>query len=244
MPVGLRTKSMADETPCVGEDARVVPGARAEQRRVGQDAAQPARRGRRRRSVVGVHDSGVVVAPRRLGLRRTRPSTAACTTWVAAAPGVEPGRDVARDGVDPAGDDVDLAHGGDAAEPPRHTTGWRARRRRYSSIASRRSSMRVVPAWLASPGRSTRHRPCGQMSVPTATARDGSLRSSLPSGASASALPCSTCSLTKRPMRPYGVGVGALGESGSRPARAPGLGHRHAVDIGEGPGPGRRRGHR
>ena len=35
-------------------------------------------------------------------------------------------------------------------------------------IASRRSAIAVVPAWFASPGKSSRQRPCGQMSVPIA----------------------------------------------------------------------------
>ena len=61
----------------------------------------------------------------------------------------------------------------------------------YPSIASCRSSSRVVPAWLASPAKSRRHRPCGQMSLPTAI---GWSRST-------SARPCSTCSSTKLPMR-------------------------------------------
>ena len=84
-------------------------------------------------------------------------------------------------------------------------------------MASWRSSMRVVPAWLASPGMSMRQRPCGQMSVPMATARAGSVRSSPPSGASASALPCSTCSSTKRPMRRT-ASSSRPSVSGSRPA--------------------------
>ena len=93
-------------------------------------------------------------------------------------------------------------------------------------MASRRSSMRVVPAWLASPGMSMRHRPCGQMSVPMATARDGSVRSSPPSGASARALPCSTCSSTKRPMRRT-ASSSRPRVSGSRPA----LRHASAIET-------------
>ena len=61
----------------------------------------------------------------------------------------------------------------------------------YPSIASWRSSSRVVPAWLASPVKSSRHRPCGQMSLPTATGWSRSTR----------ARPCSTCSSTKLPIR-------------------------------------------
>ena len=76
-------------------------------------------------------------------------------------------------------------------------------------MASRRSSRRVVPAWLASPGKSSRHRPWGQMSVPTAT---GWPRST-------SARPCSTCSSTKLPMRSRVSWSGPM-SSGSRPALA------------------------
>ncbi len=39
----------------------------------------------------------------------------------------------------------------------------------YVSIGSRRSSIRVVPAWLASPWKSKRQRPCGQIAPATPT---------------------------------------------------------------------------
>ena len=139
---------------------------------------------------------------------------------LAAAPRVEPGGDVARDRVDAARARRRPCRRWRRNRAPRHTTSRSGRRWRGRSSASWRSSMRVVPAWLASPGMSMRHRPCGQMSVPMATARAGSERSSVPSGASASALPCSTCSSTKRADAADGLVVAAERRRGRvRPAR-------------------------
>ena len=77
-----------------------------------------------------------------------------------------------------------------------------------ASIGSRRSASRVVPAWLASPARSSRHRPCGQIESATATGRSSST----------SPRPCSTCSSTKVPTRASAAGSGPT-SAGSRPAR-------------------------
>ena len=74
-------------------------------------------------------------------------------------------------------------------------------------MASCRSASRVVPAWSATPGKSSRHRPCGQMSVPRATGWSRSI----------SPRPCSTCSSTKAPTRRSVSGSGPS-SSGSRPA--------------------------
>ena len=81
-------------------------------------------------------------------------------------------------------------------------------RRAQPSIASCRSASAVVPAWLASPGKSSRHRPCGQMSVPTPTGWPRSIRPR----------PCSTCSSTKLPIRRSVSGSGPI-RPGRRPAR-------------------------
>ena len=125
----------------------------------------------------------------------------------------------------PPGDDVHLADGGDAAVRLGGAAG-RDDQAARPSIASSRSSRAVVPAWLASPGRSTRQRPCGQMSLPTPTGV---------AEVAARARPCSTCSSTKVPTR--------ASVSSSRPRcgrvvarRAHRLGHRHAVASAS-PGP-------
>ncbi len=76
-----------------------------------------------------------------------------------------------------------------------------------ASIGSWRSAIRVVPAWFASPVKSSRQRPCGQMEVATPT---GAPRST-------SARPCSMCSSTKVPMRPSRSGS-APRPDGSAPA--------------------------
>ena len=96
--------------------------------------------------------------------------------------------------------------------------------RAKASIGSSRSTRRVVPAWSARPARSSRQRPCGWIAVPTAIARPRS----------ASARPCSTCSSTNVPIRPSASGSGA--ERGV-PRPRDGLGHRHAVGVGEPGGP-------
>ena len=81
------------------------------------------------------------------------------------------------------------------------------------SIGSRRSSIRVAPAWLASPVKSKRQRPWGQISLARPTAASRCTRSR----------PCSTCSSTKQPTRPsQSAGPGR----GSRP------GGRHRVEQG------------
>ena len=89
-------------------------------------------------------------------------------------------------------------------------------------IASRRSASLVVPAWLASPGSRSRHRPCGQISVPMATGRPRSIRPR----------PCSTCSSTKAPTRRSASGSGPM-SPGRRPEAAQRLGHAHAVAVGQ-----------
>ena len=75
-------------------------------------------------------------------------------------------------------------------------------------MASSRSASAVVPAWLASPGTSTRQRPCGQMSLPTPTEWPRSTR----------CRPCSTCSSTNAPIR-ASVSSSRPRMAGSRPAR-------------------------
>ena len=177
---------------CPRRAPRPVP----EQRRVGQYAVQPA------------HERGVEVGRRgpRLLLVRSPPRRSASAvdgldrggpTARAAAARVEPGRDVARDGVDAARLDVAPCRRWRRSRAPRHTTAVACTTSARPSIASRRSSRRVVPAWLASPG---------QVDAPPAVRPDvgadgdGAGRVGevvgLPSGASASALPCSTCSST------------------------------------------------
>ena len=75
------------------------------------------------------------------------------------------------------------------------------------SMGSRRSRSRVVPAWLASPWKEHRQRPCGQIAVATPTG----------AGPSASHRPCSTCSSTNAPMR-ASRSSSRPSPSGSRPA--------------------------
>ncbi len=77
----------------------------------------------------------------------------------------------------------------------------------YDSIGSRRSTSRVVPAWLASPRKSNRHRPCGRMALAMPTRSPDRSR----------ARPCSTCSSTKAPMRARRSGSAPMA-SGSYPA--------------------------
>ena len=76
------------------------------------------------------------------------------------------------------------------------------------AIGSSRSPIRAVPAWSARPAISSRHRPWGQILVPTATERSRSIRPR----------PCSTCNSTKSPMRAMRCGS-APTIRGSRPAR-------------------------
>ncbi len=66
-----------------------------------------------------------------------------------------------------------------------------------------------MPAWLASPIRSSRHRPCGQIAAPTPTGRSRSTRPR----------PCSTCSSTNVPTR-RSVSGSAPRWAGSCPASA------------------------
>ncbi len=60
----------------------------------------------------------------------------------------------------------------------------------YACIGSWRSCISVAPAWLASPQKSSRQRPCGQIAVATPTAAPAWI----------SDRPCSTCSSTNVPM--------------------------------------------
>ena len=83
------------------------------------------------------------------------------------------------------------------------------------SIASSRSSRRVVPAWLAVPGTSIRHRPCGQMSLPTPTAEEsGRMRRDRPGRAPARRAARRRCS-TRRER----LGVVADWSTGRGPRR-------------------------
>ena len=90
--------------------------------------------------------------------------------------------------------------------------------------------MRVVPAWLASPAKSKRQRPCGQISLARPTATSRSTRSR----------PCSTCSSTKVPTR----SSDSSPADGSRPAAGDGVGEEDAVAVAQlaGLGPRRRAG--
>lgn len=77
----------------------------------------------------------------------------------------------------------------------------------YVSIGSRRSARRVVPAWLASPRKSNRQRPCGQMAEAMPTGSPVRSR----------ARPCSTWSSTNAPIRASRSGSGPM-VPGSYPA--------------------------
>ena len=174
--------------------------------------------------VRSVHDSSVTTAapaaPR-------RPPRRARTRSASLAPGVQPGRDVRRDRVDAVGRDVHLAAGGDGAVALGRGP-WRpAPHAAKASIGSSRSARRVVPAWLASPARSSRQRPCGRIAVPTPTARPGR----------PAPRPCSTCSSTNVPIRPSASGSGP---QRGVPRPRDGLGHRHAVGVGRARRPARR----
>ena len=214
-PVGLRTKSIALGTPVRREDARVVPGARAEQRRVGEYAAQPLHESR----VEGRGRGPRLLGGRRRRAPRRRPDVLdrARTASSLGAAGVEPGRDVARDGVDAA----------------------RAARRTLPTVATHPGPTAYdrggvddvgeaehgVAAVLDAGGAGVVGL-AGDVDAPAAVRPDvgadgdgagrvGEVVAAV--GASARALPCSTCSSTKRPMRRT-ASSSRPRVSGSRPA--------------------------
>ena len=138
--------------------------------------------------VVGVHDSWVTRPSKSATTSRTSATTRRTASASAPLASSHPVAQLAI-ALTPPGTTCTL--------PTVATHPWSIAERRAAmimaaspSIASSRSSRRVVPAWLACPGRSTRHRPCGQMSLPTPTAWPRSTR----------ARPCSTCSSTKVPI--------------------------------------------
>ena len=227
MPVGLRTNSIAAGIPAPARIPASCPAPVPSSGACGSTV-----RSRSIRAVVeaGRRGPGLLADGRAEVARRPRrPRATVAADGVLVGPaGVQPGGRRGRDGVHPAGDDQRLADGRHAA------VAWRRRVRAASTVeaspimASCRSSSRVVPAWLASPGKSIRHRPCGQMSVPIATGWPRSI----------SPRPCSTCSSTKAPIRRSASGSGPIA-AGSRPARAQGVGHRDAVGVGQPAVPGR-----
>ena len=97
------------------------------------------------------------------------PSTSSSSVDCSAARASSQARHRGRDRVGGVGLDRDPADGGvraGAAGPPC----WRpAPCSAKVSIGSRRSAIRVVPAWLPSPVKSSRHRPCGQIALATPT---------------------------------------------------------------------------
>ena len=101
------------------------------------------------------------------------------------------------------------------------------------SIGSSRSTSRVVPAWLASPSRSSRHRPCGQMPLGDA---DRSARVD-----QAAALLDVQLDQGADPAQRLVVAAELLGIV---PGRAHRVGQGGAVGVGELPGPVRRPAHR
>ena len=123
--------------------------------------------------------------PARSAARFVTASTSESRVGGVRRPGVQPAAHQRRDGV------------GGVRLGPRPGPSWRARRPAgpalfaastvYAkvSIGSRRSAIRVVPAWSPRPVKSNRQRPCGQIALAT------------PTGTS-SARPCSMCSSTRR----------------------------------------------
>ena len=133
-------------------------------RRCRQDGGGPPRRGSWRvssrsacsNSTTGVNDSRTTLTstPSRSAAPRGPPldrGDDGVQGVLVGGAGVEPAADQGGDGVDAVGLDGDLAEGGDGARRVRPPGGRRARSRRSVSIGSRRSTRRVVPAWLASP---------------------------------------------------------------------------------------------
>ena len=133
--------------------------------------------------------------------------------------GVEPGSGRTGDGVHPAGLILILPM---VARLPCALAAARvaSTARAQSITASRRSLSLVVPAWLASPGISIRHRLCAHSPLPTPTARPRSIRPR----------PCSTCSSTKAPTRARVSGSGPR-VLGAPPSGAHRLGHGDAVRV-------------
>ena len=229
-PRGVRDAGrVADEEhrrrdPGGGEDARVVAGA-GRQQRARRRAVRPAvRRGRGRTRVRSVHDSS---AERPAARRRRRPRRARTPPGVLAA-GVEPGRDVRRDGVDPVGGHPDLAAGRHGVVALGRGAG------RQDDVRRRRASgRRGRPAGSCPRGRPARPGRCASGRAGRWPCRPPTARPR-----STSARPCSTCSSTNVPIR--------RSASGSGPSRRVGPPRRTAsaivvpVAVGEPGAPARR----
>ena len=145
----------------------------------------------------GSQRAGQPVAQRRVELHRRRdrlpahadldPVSAAAARRAAASisadqavqrrlvrrPGVQPGVHRRADRVGAARLGADLAERGQRAACAAAACRAASTAAAYGSIGSRRSASRVVPAWSASPVKSNRQRPCGQMPSATRPRRRG-----------------------------------------------------------------------
>src|SRR6478736_2496197 len=204
-PVGLRTKSMALRMPSL---ARMPASWPAPVPITGRPSSRVAMRrtSAGSKSVVGVQDSWVSRPSKSETTSRTSETTR--STASASEPRAS-SHPVARLAMSftPPGWTCTLPT---VATQPCVSAARRAAMIRAArpSMASSRSASAVVPAWLASPGTSTRQRPCGQMSLPTPTEWPRSTR----------CRPCSTCSSTNAPIR-ASVSSSRPRMAGSRPAR-------------------------
>ena len=202
-PVGLRTNSIAVGTPAAARMPASWPAPVASTRRAAEQGGEPVARARRRTR------SGRSTTPRRRcrrAPRRRRRPPRDRPRRVGRRAGVEPGRDERRHRVDAVRHDRTLPHVARAscrAAAPRAASTTRAK----ASIGSRRSTRRVVPAWLASPGRSS------------ATGRAARSRCRPPRRGPADRAPGPARRAARRTCRPGAASPRrARGAAGSRPA--------------------------